>query len=265
MIEHIRHYNRSFIVNEPPDDFIAADGRPPTPIELWNHGCANRGAPQKVTRDRVRANLLHVGGARETSEGLRFEGLLYAPMHGNANDVFVRVPGRKCNRHEVKHDPRDVSTILLPLDRGTKFQPFTLTPKCERYRGWTLDEVKDHRAMVGTATRTCDDNRPRSAARTQAAVAEHEQRARAAVAGIPVAKTRKLGDREARADEVRELRREGAWTQDDFIPSERGPAQTAPEEVPPRAEDVPSAPTQPNHISMIRARRAAARMQQNGA
>ena len=208
----LRHNNVAKVAR-PPAGYVSPDGSTPTPLELWNEGCRSRGAPDEVAPSRVRASLLHIGQARESDRGLRFNGLYYLPTERGGMARFVRYDGRSWRQHEVRHDPRDVTRIFRPLDDGTHHvEEFALAPADVRYAGWTSDEVADARAREREGNRATEDERRRRDARYGALIADVDAHAQAAAEGIPLASRRPVGDRAAREVDARALAAEGAWT-----------------------------------------------------
>ena len=233
MINFIVHYNRRFEIDKPPSNYISPDGRAPTPLVLWNYGCRASGAPQIADRERVRANLLHTGQARETDKGLLFKGLHYQPPDKARMTMFRRIPGRKWGVHDIRFDPRDMASILLPVDRGAKFEAFHLTPADRSFAGWTLDEFKDWRAMKREGRRLAADDNHLADAIHEANKADLERRVSAEAQGVRLTPASARGIRNERAEENREVRREQAWTS---LPA------PMPLEPPPRDDDVTTSP-----------------------
>ena len=262
MINFVLHYNASFVVKDPPSAYVSPDGRAPTPIDLWNHGFRTCGAPQVADRDRVRANLLHVETATETDKGLRFAGLRYQPSDPDKAGMFRRVPGRTWRTHGIRFDPRDVSTILLPLDRGARFEMCHLTPRDRKYEGWTLDEVRDARAREREGTRLAAPDRNRAASEHQARMADLNRRAMAETDGVALTPKSASGIREERRAVNRVFRAEGAWTKrtaPEEAPVPAPPPPTAVEPGPPAAPQAVPGPSQPTRMDMLRAAREAER------
>lgn len=260
MARCIVRYNATFAVNNPPDGYPMGDGRAPTPIDLWRFGCEACGAPQIADPDRVRKGLLHAGAARETDRGLRFRGLHYLPEDPKKFEWFVRVKGRGWRERDIRFDPRDAASIFLVLDGGAAFERCGLSEADRGYAGWTFDEVADHFARKRVAGRLAEDEKRLVDARHQAAVAELEERARSGLGGSPLVEPRAAGDRDLRAKEVREIRREGAWTSDPAVPAApEAPAPVVAEPPPARPASAEVVPFKPSHLDLLRARRAAAR------
>ncbi len=255
MARCILRHNATFAVQNPPDNYPMTDGRAPTPEVLWKFGVQACAAPQIADPDRVRKALLHVGVARESDQGLRFRGLHYIPADPKKFDWFVRVKGRKWHERDIRFDPRDAASIFLVLDGGTEFERCVLSEADRQYAGWTFDEVADHFARKRIAKRIAEDDRRPIDSRHQAAIAELDERARAQLGGAQLIKPRAAGDKELRAKEVRQVRSDGAWT------SEPTPV-AAPEPVALPVSQPASAEVivlKPNNLSLLRARRAAAR------
>jgi putative transposase len=177
MVECILHYNARFEVNKPPSGYVSPDGSAPAPLDLWAFGCTACAAPQLADPHRVRAALLHVGRGRETSGGLFFSGLHYQSVKAGDNSQFLRIPGRKWAVYEVRYDPRDMSRILVESGRTQKPEWFVLTPADRQFAGWTLDEIKDDRAMRRVGRRRKADTRRGMDSSHEAKLADIERKA----------------------------------------------------------------------------------------
>lgn len=212
MLNFILHYNRSFHISNPPSDYISSDARPPTPLDLWRFGCQHNGAPQKADLWRVQANLLHVGIARETDRGLLFSGLHYQSDDPAGAQMFRRLPGRRWASHEIRFDPRDMASIKLSLDRGASFETFRLTPADREFTGWTQDEVKDLRAAAREGRKLAADDQHLAKSQHEANQADLTRRVMAETAGVRLTPVSAVGIRDARAEERRDIQRQGAWT-----------------------------------------------------
>ena len=212
ILNYILNYNRSFLIANPPSSFVSVDGRPPTPLDLWEFGCKALSAPQIAERRRVQANLMHTAPARETDKGLLFNGLHYQSADPEKMRMFRRVPGRRWATHEIRFDPRDMATVLLPVDRGAKFETFYLTPADKDFAGWTQDEVRDFRAAAREGRRLAADDMHVAMSDHQANQADLTRRVMAEAAGVRLTPASAVGIGAARAEEVRDIRRDGAWT-----------------------------------------------------
>lgn len=266
ILNFILNYNRSFQINNPPSGYVSTDGRPPTPLDLWEFGCTACAAPQVADPRRVQANLMHVGTARETDKGLLFGGLHYQSIDPEKMRMFRRVPGRRWATHEIRHDPRDVSSILLPVDGGERFETFHLTPADEDFHGWTRDEVADFRAAKREGRRLAADDQHSAMSEHQANQADLERRVEAETDGVRLTPASAAGIRNNRAEENRELKREGAWTGVAPVratPSAPPAQRTVPTAVAPSpATAMPKAPAPtaglPSRMDRLIARRAEA-------
>jgi putative transposase len=263
MLQLVLHYNRSFAVLDPPASFATLDGHIPSPLELYTYG-TRLNKPQVFDRDRVRANLMHVGYAKETDGGLFFNRLLYIPANESLSEMFVSFPNRKWRSDiKVRFDPRDVGMILMPLDRGARFEQFKLHPKFQAYDGWTQEEVADDLSNQPEQRRIAADRRLRSETMLEAHVADITQAARQELEGTAATKKQARADRSARSDERRQTREDEAWTR-------RGES-TAAAAVPQASAGVPRASAgqtdekhaakaaKPNYTDTLLAARAAGR------
>lgn len=157
---------------------------------------------------RIRANLLHVGRARETDRGLRFRRLHYIPEKPDSEleRWFVRLPGGKWRDREVRWQPGTVSCILLPIDGGEGFIVFTLHPGDARFMGWTFEEVEEWYAAQRADELVATDERNAIKAEYNAMGALLDRQAREAGSGH-VTKTRyPVADKGARTTEANRMR-----------------------------------------------------------
>ena len=239
MIRYILHYNSTFEIKKPPSDYVSLDGQAPNSLVLWQYGMRNEGGPEKADRERVRANLLPPGTAHESRQGLMFSGLHYRPTQPDRMTMFRGVPGRKWNNHEIRHDPRNVDSILLVCDRGARFESFHLDVVDRRFAGCTLDEVKDYKAREREGERLAAPRRMLSKGQHQADLADLNARVNQRTQGVRLTPASAKGIRRERDDENREIRREDAWT---GLPSVPPPPTTAPV-VPATLEEAVATPT----------------------
>jgi len=220
MIRAIVRHNHTHKAKQPPTWYpLAAEGTP-TPIQIWNHGCEHRGVPMTHSAWQVRANLLPEAEGKMTDHGLKVGRLHYAPTDPDERRIFDRVRGRRWTSVKVKHDPRDVSTILMPMEDG-EFGVWTLIPADRRFLHWSLDEVAEsfarRRALDSIAenermsheqrfkeTTTALDKRVRDDAKRKRAELGHD--------GPDGRKIELTANKEARALETRERKGEEAWT-----------------------------------------------------
>jgi putative transposase len=268
MIGFIRHYNRSFAVNDPPANYAVVNGHIPSPIELWNYGKIFN-VPKEIGRARVRSNLLHVTKGKESTNGLIVNRLTYMPENDALKHMFYRLGGRAWRTHTVRWDPRDVATVYLPVNRGEHFEKFILADP--KYAGWTNDEVQHDLKLKPEMKRLADDRTLRSGSELLADVTEITAQARAAIAEFPKLPKSARSDRAERQAEARETRREDAWTSDPGTGQAAAEATVPPSLVPapapvaaPPVAATPSAAVRTDNIAALRAARAEAQRRAAG-
>jgi putative transposase len=250
MILAIRRYNRTLSITDPPSSYPFEDA--PTPIKLWNWGCRHLGAPQTDDSARIRTGLLHVGEARETDRGLQFGKLCYWPTNPALERAFDRTSRRKWRRITVRHDPRDVNSIVVPQVGGTT-EAFSLISGDTKFSGCTLEEVDVFYARRRALTAMDEDDAFDAKSRFNADidVLNAAVRARSAGAFKPESKIRLTGNKELRDAEVRDQRSRNAWTSSGSIGQE--PIAPQPKLMPAEAErTVVAFPLRPNRISLLR-------------
>ena len=158
MVRAIVRHNNTHKAKDPPTWYpLAAEGTP-TPIQIWNYGCVHRGVPMTHTARQVRANLLPEIEGKLTDHGLKVGRLHYAPTDPDERRMFDRMRGRKWTSVKVKHDPRDISTILLPIEDG-EFRVCPLVPADRRFLHWSLDEVVESFARRRALDSIAEDER----------------------------------------------------------------------------------------------------------
>lgn len=227
MIHSIIRHNATQVVARPPRWYPMQEGGSPTLNELWNYGCRHQGAPRWLDGDQIRANLLHIGEAKRADDGLHFGRLSYVAASEERRGELNRAHGRTWGKVEVRHDPRDVSSILVPV-QGGGFEVFRLSPGQRRFDGYTSDEVKlffsrrvamdaiaegprlqhDLRFRENIAALNAKARRTAANARSNAATAGTD-------AGHTIAKRGRIrlsGNKELMARENRDDQRDGAWT-----------------------------------------------------
>jgi hypothetical protein len=220
MIYAICKYNNTHKVRHPPSWYMSADAKSPTPIEVWNYGCVHLGTPAVVDPRLLRAQLLHVHRAKMTDEGLKVGRLFYAPVNSEDRSQFDRIRHRKWQEVDIRHDPRDVSSILVPR-KSSDFAIYRLTPKYRRYDGWTLDEVSEFLALRVASDNLAEQERLDHEATFRARVGSLDKTARVTAAQARVQsdkaprRGRRIGlsgDKDLRSQERQERRSEEAFT-----------------------------------------------------
>lgn len=242
MIRAIVRHNNTHRSKSPPTWYPMEAGATPTPIQIWNHGCVHRGVPMTHSVRQIRANLLPEIEAKVTNHGLKVGKLCYAPADPDERKRFDRVHGRKWQTVKVKHDPRDVSAVLLPIE-DSEFLDCLLVPADRRYQGWSLEEVAvsfAHRRALDTIS---EDARMDHEMRFKEGTRELNKKVRADATQKREAlghdrpsggKIALSADKVARAIEARERKGEEAWLQSD------NPVRPPPSHIRPVRQGAPS-------------------------
>ena len=219
IIRSIIRHNAVLKVAHPPLQYPMTGGGSPTPNELWNHGCRHLGAPRLIPREEVRANLLHVGTASMRDNGLKFGHLMYVPKSKARHVDFDRIPGRRWPRRTIRHDPRNVSIILMDTSGGG-FETFVLAPHDKRFDGWTLEEVQVFYARRVAMDNLAEKHRFEHEVHYRSEVVDLDRMARTDAAAMrdgtdPPPRTKRMrlrADTGSKAHDLRSDQREGAWT-----------------------------------------------------
>ena len=251
-------HNNTLRIKDPPTWYPMISGGSPTPLEVWNYGCVHQGMPQVQEARTIKANLLPVANAKSTDGGLKVGRLFFAPTDPEQRKQFDRIVGRKWGYVEVRYDPRDVSSILIPKPSG-EFDTYRLVPKDRRFEGWTSDEVAEAFARRRAVDSLAEDIRMNHEVWHRGQVAQLDVQARAAAAeardpaapqAIPRRRRRLAGDRELRKAEEQGRRSEEAWTKVAKASNQLLPASIRPPAMP--SEPIVTEPRETNPVALAR-------------
>lgn len=208
MALHIIRHNTTRQVTEPPSGWDTSRGRAPTPVQIWLHGCA-RGAPERRDADWIRVATLSTGMARETRDGLKFNKVHFVPPSGRSDLAgrFVKVPGRKWRKVEIKWHPGRADVIYVIAERGESFVMFQLSPGDARFLHYTFDEIDDWFSLQGQDRREARPTLDWIESRTDAKIARLNEDARADGMGRMRPTRRPRADLDARSAESRSMRK----------------------------------------------------------
>ncbi len=145
-VQIVKHNNTHEILNPPPD-WDASLGRAPTPVMLWNHGCAMSGAPDNADDNWIRARMLSRGTAREHREGLKFRGLYFKPseLREDLNVRLSNTTGRRWRPVSIRWHEGTSDWILVPDDED--FLVYVRKDSKTTYKGMTFDEIDFERKL----------------------------------------------------------------------------------------------------------------------
>lgn len=126
------------------DPDMAYDQINPIPIELWNWGIKRRVSTslRVMPENIVKLNLLPRKNVSTSINGIKFkEDVFYTCNTASREEWFETGSRFKKRPLQVAYDPRDMSHIYIPSKDGRTFEKCWLTPKSERYKGLTLEDI----------------------------------------------------------------------------------------------------------------------------
>ena len=139
----LHHNNHRFLENYNREEMMIEDDiEPILPINLWNWGIANRsGKLRYVPEDIVKLNLMPTGSASVTSQGIRFNGMLYASQKSLKQKWFEQARNKGTWKVSVSYDPRLMDYIYIRDEDGINYEKCFLLEHQHRYKDRTLDEI----------------------------------------------------------------------------------------------------------------------------
>ncbi len=137
------HNNHHFLENYNREKMMIEDDiEPILPINLWNWGIANRpGKLRFVSEDIVKLNLMPIGTAIVTSQGIKFNGMLYASQKSMREKWFEQARTRGTWKVSVSYDPRLMNYIYIREENGANFEKCFLLEHQHRYKDRTIEEI----------------------------------------------------------------------------------------------------------------------------
>lgn len=136
------HNNYHYLTNYSREEMMIEDDVEPVPIKLWNWGIANRsGKLRYVPEDIVKLNLMPTGTATVTSQGIKFNGMLYGSKQSLKEKWFEKARNRGTWKVSVSYDPRKMDYIYIRDDKGLSYEKCFLLEHQQRYKDKTLDEI----------------------------------------------------------------------------------------------------------------------------
>src|ERR1035437_9827467 len=211
LITLILTYNRKLLPVESRDPGIDACGEGPlSRTEVWEWGVANRaGRRRSFTDDEIAWRVLPSGTAVVSTSGLRINGLTYQL----ATDETARPAGsdmwhlRGISRSQrgvtVAFNPANVALAWVIARDGSAAYRLRLTDGCERYAGYSLQEVQYRLMELRALTNLRQPEQLQSEMQRDATLEALEQHATRALAAVVAAglEAPRVTVREARAHE----------------------------------------------------------------
>jgi hypothetical protein len=136
------HNNYHYLTNYSREEMMIEDDVEPVPIKLWNWGIANRsGKLRYVPEDIVKLNLMPTGTATVTSQGIKFNGMLYGSKQSLKEKWFEKARNRGTWKVSVSYDPRIMDYIYIRDDNGLSYEKCFLLEHQQRYKDKTIEEI----------------------------------------------------------------------------------------------------------------------------
>lgn len=136
------HNNHHYLENYNREEMMIEDDIEPIPIKLFQWGIENRsGKLRYVPEDIVKLNLMPTGTATVTSQGIRFNGMLYASQKSLKQKWFEQARNKGTWKVSVSYDPRLMDYIYIRDEDGVNYEKCFLLEHQHRYKDRTLDEI----------------------------------------------------------------------------------------------------------------------------
>jgi hypothetical protein len=166
----IIHYNNNHYLKDYPLDLhMIKAGVKPIPAHIWRYGMEHlTGRLREINDDVLLKNLLPVGKASVTGEGISFSGLNYTCERAIREQWFDRIEGKQRRSIEIVSEAT-VDHIHIRLDHGRIFETCHLTPTFKRFAGKDWYEMREYFAWQQQQKKGAE------AAIQQAAAAFHAQ------------------------------------------------------------------------------------------
>ena len=136
------HNNQHYLEKYNREEMMIEDDIKPIPIKLWQWGIENRsGKLRYVPEDIVKLNLMPMENATVTSQGIRFNNMLYACKQALSERWFEKARNKGSWKISVSYDPRIMDYIYIRSDNGVNYEKCFLLEHQHRYKSRTIEEI----------------------------------------------------------------------------------------------------------------------------
>lgn len=136
------HNNHHYLENYIREEMMIEDYIEAIPIKLWRWGIENRsGKLRYVPENIVNLNLMPTGTATVTSQGIRFNGMLYTSQKSMKQKWFEQARNKGTWKVSISYDPRLMDYIYIRDEDGINYEKCFLLEHQHRYKDRTLDEI----------------------------------------------------------------------------------------------------------------------------
>lgn len=143
----MKYNNNHYLKDYPLDLHMIKAGVKPIPAHIWRYGMEHlTGRLREINDDVLRINLLPVGKASVTGEGISFNGLNYTCERAIREQWFDRIKGKQRRSIEVVSEAT-VDHIHIRFDHGKVFETCHLTSAYKRFVGKDWYEMREYFAL----------------------------------------------------------------------------------------------------------------------
>lgn len=143
IIKSVLYHNlQHYLVSYNREEMMIEDNIELIPIKLWNWGIANRsGKLRYVPEEIVKLSLMPTGTATVTSQGIRFNGMLFGSRKSLKERWFEQARNRGSWKVKVSYDPRLMDYIYIRESSGLNYEKCFLLEHQQRFKGKTIEEI----------------------------------------------------------------------------------------------------------------------------
>ncbi|MCX7745575.1 MAG: Mu transposase C-terminal domain-containing protein [Clostridia bacterium] len=136
------HNNQHWMKKYESNEMMIEDDVDPIPRELWNWGIVNRSGKLKAhPKDTVKLNLMPVGTATVTENGLKFKKMYYSCQKAINEYWFEKARNKGTWKEIIAYDPRNLDYVYVKAEDGKSFIKFSIIDK-RKYCDKTFDEIE---------------------------------------------------------------------------------------------------------------------------
>jgi putative transposase len=134
------HNNHHYMKHYPLDKAQTNDHLLPVPRDIWNWGIAHDHFLKEVPIDIVRLNVLPEAKVTASRQGIYYQRMYYSCEELEQQGWFIR---GKSIETVIAFDRRCMDHVYVKTDNGRGFIKCALLEKSSRYRGLSLEEIKE--------------------------------------------------------------------------------------------------------------------------
>ena len=144
IIKYILKYNNTCLSSDYiMDPQAVKDGIAPIPSKIWDWGVRNRnGILRTVSEELMKLNVMPVGKATVTKEGIKFKKILYTCPTGESQNWFVEARYKGTWKINVSYDPRNMTHIYIKDEKNRQFETCTIKQSHKVYANKSLAEIE---------------------------------------------------------------------------------------------------------------------------